>query len=143
MKLQKLTIEDYENVYKLWTNTAGMGLRSLDDSEMGIAKFLDRNPNTNFIATVEDEIVGVILSGHDGRRGFIYHTAVDTAFRGQGIGTKMVEAVLKALEEEGITKVALVVYKTNDIGNSFWKAMGWEERIDLNYFNKCINDENK
>jgi N-acetylglutamate synthase len=143
MKLRNMVIEDYEKVHKLWENTAGMGMRSIDDSQMGITKFLKRNPATNFIAVVEDEIVGVILCGHDGRRGYIYHTAVDIKYRGNGIGTRLVKAVYNALEEEGITKAALVVFKTNDIGNSFWKSIDWEERKDLNYYNKNINLENK
>lgn len=143
MKIRTMVIEDYEKVYKLWTSTAGMGMRSLDDSKMGIAKFLKRNPTTNFVAVVNEEIVAVILSGHDGRRGYIYHTAVDINYRGQGIGTKLVESVCKSLEEEGITKAGLVVFKNNDIGNSFWKSIGWEERTDLNYYSKSLNLENK
>lgn len=143
MQLRTMRIEDYKKVYKLWTNTAGMGIRSLDDSQTGIAKFLKRNPSTNFVATIDSEIVGVALSGHDGRRGYIYHTAVDINYRGQGIGTKLVKAVYESLEKEGITKVALVAFKTNDIGNTFWKSIGWEERTDLNYYNKSINYENK
>jgi len=68
---------------------------------------------------------------------------VDIPYRGRGIGTKLVEAVYKALEKEEITKVALVVFKNNNIGNPFWKSIGWEERIDLNYYNKSINLENR
>lgn len=143
MKIRNMVIDDYEKVYKLWTNTAGMGMRSLDDSKAGIAKFLKRNPTTNFVAAVNDEIVGVILSGHDGRRGYIYHTAVDINYRGQGIGRRLVEAVYKALDGEGITKVGLVVFTNNDIGNMFWKSIGWEKRVDLNYYNKSLNLENK
>jgi ribosomal protein S18 acetylase RimI-like enzyme len=143
MELRNMVIEDYEKVYKLWGDTPGMGMRSIDDSKTGIAKFLKRNPTTNFIAVAMGEIVGVILCGHDGRRGYIYHTAVDIKYRGQGIGTKLVETVYNALEEEGITKAALVVFKTNAIGNSFWKTIEWEQRNDLNYYNKSINPENK
>jgi N-acetylglutamate synthase len=143
MELRNMSIRDYEEVYKLWGNTAGMGIRSIDDSKIGITKFLERNPTTNFIAVFADKIIGVILCGHDGRRGYIYHTAVDIEYRGQGIGSTLVKAVYKALEEEGITKAALVVFKTNDIGNSFWKTIDWEQRNDLNYYNKSINLENK
>jgi len=143
MEIRAMVIEDYENVYKLWTNTAGMGMRSLDDSQRGIDKFLKRNPTTNFVAIADGEIVGVILCGHDGRRGYIYHAAVDIPYRGRGIGTKLVEAVYEALEKEEITKVVLVVFKNNNIGNPFWKSIGWEERIDLNYYNKSINLENR
>jgi ribosomal protein S18 acetylase RimI-like enzyme len=143
MKIRTMVIDDYDKVYKLWTNTTGMGLRSIDDSKTGIAKFLIRNPSTNFVAIVNDKIVGVILSGHDGRRGYIYHTAVDINYRGQGIGRGLVEAVYKALNEEGITKAGLMVFKNNNIGNTFWKSIGWEERDDLNYYSKSLNLENK
>lgn len=143
MKIRKLVLEDYENAYRLWTNTKGMGMRSLDDSKEGINKFLKRNPSTNFVATIDDEIVGVILSGHDGRRGYIYHAAVNENCRKQGIGTKLLDAVYESMKEEGINKVALVVFKTNTIGNAFWKSSSLEERVDLNYFNMSLNNENK
>ena len=142
MEIRVITIEDYEQVYKLWTNTAGIGMRSLDDSREGISKFLKRNPTSNFVAIVNDEIIGVILSGHDGRRGYIYHAVVKEEFRKQGIGKALIESVYKALENEGINKVGLVVFKTNNIGNPFWKSQGWEERTDLNYYNKSLNINN-
>jgi len=76
MKIRKMTINDYEGVYELWINTSRMGMRSVDDSKEGIQKYINRNPETCFIAEAENKIIGVILSGHDGRRGYIYHTAV-------------------------------------------------------------------
>ncbi len=142
MQIENFVIEDYENAYKLWTNTKGMGMRSLDDSKDGIAKFLKRNPSTNFVAKINNEIIGVILSGHDGRRGYIYHAAVNVNYRNQGVGTKLLEAVYKSMKEEGINKVGLVVFKTNDIGNKFWKSAGLEERNDLNYYNISLNSQN-
>ena len=142
MEIKMMTISDYEKVYELWTNTAGMGIRSLDDSKEGIEKFFKRNPTTNFVAMLDDKIIGVILSGHDGRRGYIYHAAVDIRYRGNGIGKLLVNRALEALEKEGINKVALVVFKNNDIGNAFWDSIGFEERVDLNYRNKSINIKN-
>lgn len=142
MRIRTMKIDDYEEIYKLWTSTNGMGLRSMDDSKEGISKFLNRNPSTNFVAIKDNKIVGVILCGHDGRRAYIYHTAVKKNYRKQGIGNALIEAVYKALENEGINKVALVVFKTNEKGNAFWKAQGWEERVDLNYYNKVINPDN-
>ena len=142
MEIKVMAIEDYEKVYQLWSNTSGMGIRSLDDSKKGISKFLLRNPTSNFVAMINCEIVGVILCGHDGRRGYIYHTAVKNNYRCQGIGKALLEAVYYALEQEGITKAGLVVFKTNEIGNSFWQSQGWEERIDLNYYSNAINNNN-
>lgn len=142
MKIRPMSIEDYNEVYKLWTNTDGMGMRSLDDSLEGIDKFLKRNPSTNFVAQEGDKIIGVILCGHDGRRGFIYHTAVGIDYRGKGIGKALVDAALGALRKEKINKVALVVFAANDLGNKFWQSLGFDKRDDLVYRNLSINDNN-
>lgn len=142
MNIRLMTLSDYEAVYSLWSNTAGMGMRSLDDSLNGITRFLKRNPATSFVAEIHGEIVGVILCGHDGRRGYIYHTAVNTDYRKQGIGKALVETALYALRNEGINKVALVAFQSNDLGNAFWKALGFTERKDLVYRNFSLNDEN-
>ena len=142
MEIKLLAIEDYDKVYQLWTNTKGMGMRSLDDSFEGIEKFLKRNPTTNYIAQVDDKIIGVILCGHDGRRGYIYHTAVNSYYRGNGIGRKLVNTVLEALRKEEINKVALVVFDSNDLGNKFWQSLGFDKRDDLIYRNLSINENN-
>ncbi len=76
MKIRLMTLGDYENVYVLWISCAGMGLNSLDDSREGIARFLRSNPTTCFAADEEGQVVGAIMTSHDGRRGYIYHTAV-------------------------------------------------------------------
>lgn len=143
MNIRLMTISDYEAVYSLWSNTAGMGMRSLDDSLDGITRFLKRNPTTSFVSEIEDNINGVILCGHDGRRGYIYHTAVKPDCRKQGIGKALVEAAVNALKEERINKVALVVFNTNDLGNTFWESVGFTKRDDLIYMNMSINQENK
>ena len=83
--IRLMSIEDYAEVYKLWTETAGMAIRSYDDSEEGIAKFIAKNPNSNFVAIRDGEIIGVILCGIDGRRAYIYHTVVNPAYRRQGV----------------------------------------------------------
>ncbi len=140
MKIRKMIIEDYEKVYDLWLNTKGMGLNTSDDSFYGVEKYLKRNPNTCFVAEEDSQIVGVIMSGHDGRRGFIIHTAVKISQRGRGIGSLLVEHAMNALKDEGINKVALVVFSKNKIGNSFWEKRGFLLREDLNYRNKSINE---
>jgi len=140
MNIRKMLITDYEGIYQLWTNTPGMGLNNLDDSKNGIEKYLKRNPETCFVAERGDVIVGVILSGHDGRRGFIHHTAVAMAERNMGIATDLVEYTMLALKEEGINKVALVAFSKNETGNAFWEKRGFLVRSDLTYRNKNIND---
>jgi len=139
MQIQKMTIDDYDNVYNLWLSTPGVGLNNLDDSRDGIEKYLKRNPNTSFVTRENGKLTGVILSGHDGRRGFIYHTAVDVSHRNKGIGKKLVEAALNALQKEGINKVAFVVFKQNETGNAFWEKLGFDERTDLVYRNRIIS----
>ncbi len=140
--IRQMQLEDYEAVYNLWTNTKGMGMRSLDDSKEGISKFLARNPETNFVAIKDDSIVGVILSGHDGRRGYIYHMAVKEDVRGQGYGKILLDKAIEALKNEGIHKAALVVFETNNLGNHFWEKHGFTSRTDLIYRNKSLNESN-
>jgi len=135
-----MNIKDYTDVYSLWNNTPGMGLNATDDSEAGIRKYLERNPSTCFVAVEKDNIIGIIMSGHDGRRGFIHHTAVKASERKRGIGGLLVKHAMTALESEGINKVALVVFEKNELGNSFWEKQGFTCREDLNYRNKSIND---
>ena len=138
MIIRLMTIEDYEKVYQLWLSCIGMGLNNLDDSKDGIAKYLDRNPDTCFVAEKSEEIIGVIIAGHDGRRGFIYHTAVNPDYRNQGIATELVDAAMDALKANGINKVALVVFDRNEVGNAFWEKVGFTAREDLVYRNKAI-----
>ena len=142
MNIRVMTIEDYDAVYRLWTDTPGMGLNPVDDSRGGIARFLARNPGLSFVAETEDGLAGVLLCGHDGRRAFLYHAAVRPEHRGGGIGRALVEAALAALRREGIRKAALVAFRTNELGNGFWAAMGFSERSDLTYRNISLADGN-
>jgi len=142
MEIKVMTINDYDKVYKLWTNTVGMDMRSLDDSFEGIERLLKRNPTTNYIAQVGNKIIGVILCGHDGRKGYIYHTAVKTDYRDKGVGKTLVDATLEALEKEKINKVALVAFGSNELGNKFWQSLGFDKRDDLIYRNLSINEKN-
>lgn len=138
MKIRKMTLDDYQEVYDLWLSCTGMGLNNLDDSEEGIDRFLKRNPDTCFVAEDEGKLVGVIIAGNDGRRGYIYHTAVEEGRRNQGIGSKLVNAALEALKDNGIHKVALVVFERNETGNAFWERMNFTPREDLIYRNKSL-----
>ena len=140
MKIREMQIEDYDAVYALWLSCTGMGLNNLDDSAEGIAQFLHRNPGPCFVAEKSEKIVGCILAGNDGRRGYIYHTAIHPDNRNHGIGTALVESVVQALKETGINKVALVVFERNAGGNAFWEKMGFTGREDLVYRNRTITD---
>ena len=140
MNIRIMTINDYEAVYALWMSCAGMGLNNLDDSWEGIDKFLKRNPDTCFVAENDTGIVGIIIAGNDGRRGYIYHTAVHPEYRKRGIGKALVEKAMEALKSCGINKAALVVFERNDTGNAFWERMGFAAREDLVYRNKEITE---
>ena len=145
MRIRKFIIEDYEEVFALWQKTPGMGLNMRDDSKEGIAKYLERNSDTCFVAEEKKKkrIIGIIHSGHDGRRRYIYHVAVERDAQKQGIGTMLVNSALCALKEQGIHKVALVAFHSNEEGNLFWDALGFEAREDLVYRNRRINEENQ
>jgi ribosomal protein S18 acetylase RimI-like enzyme len=137
-----MTIEDYEGVYSLWKKIKGFGLRSVDDSREGIERFLKRNPTTSVVAEEDGRIVGGILCGHDGRRGCLYHVCVDEGYRRRGIGKAMVVKAMEALNQEEISKVSLIAFTENDVGNAFWNTIGWTERMDLNYYDFVLNKEN-
>lgn len=133
---------DYEQVYKLWKKIKGFAIRSIDDSAEGVEKFLMRNPGISAVAEEDGVIVGAILCGHDGRRGCMYHVCVDPDWRLRGIGKEMVVFCMNALHNEGINKVSLIAFTQNDIGNAFWKEIGWTKREDLNYYDFTLNTEN-
>ncbi|SHM63903.1 Ribosomal protein S18 acetylase RimI [Anaerosporobacter mobilis DSM 15930] len=139
--IRKMTIDDYDNVYKLWTTIEGFAIRSLDDSREGIKRFLERNPNTSVVYEEEHEIIGAILCGHDGRQGCFYHVCVHNGHRNRGIGHEMVGAAVNALKEEGINKVNLVAFTQNEVGNTFWNELGWKFRSDLNNYDYTIRED--
>ena len=140
--VRTMTIEDYPGGRALWMTIKGFAIRSIDDSEEGVARFLRRNPTTSVVAVEDGEIVGAILCGHDGRRGCLYHVCVREDKRMHGIGKAMVVRCMEKLKEEQISKVSLIAFTANDIGNAFWKCIGWTKREDLNYYDFVLNTEN-
>lgn len=134
-ELREIQIGDYDEIYALWSNTPGMGLSSAD-SVQNIGKFLTRNAGLSFCYIKGGRIIGTILCGHDGRRGYIYHVTVAGEFRGRGIGRALVGKSLLRLREEGIDKCHLFVFADNDIGNAFWRSTGWIKRNDILIYSK-------
>ena len=128
-----MTMEDYDQVKELWNSIQGFGIRSMDDSREGVARFLKRNPTTSVVAEEDGKVVGAILCGHDGRRGCLYHVCVHKDYRMRGIGKSMVAFAMEALKKEEINKVSLIAFTKNDIGNAFWNEIAWTKREDLNY----------
>lgn len=142
INVRPMTIEDYDMVYNLWSSINGFAIRSIDDSKEGVEVFLKRNPTTSVVAVCDDKVVGAILCGHDGRRGCFYHVCVHKNYRRHGIGKAMVVYCMEALRKEHINKVSLIAFTKNDIGNAFWKSIGWTKREDLNYYDFTLNEEN-
>ena len=140
--LSVMGAEDYPEVKKLWMSIRGFAIRSIDDSEEGVRRFLKRNPTTSVVARLGGEVVGAMLCGHDGRRGCLYHVCVREDCRRRGIGKSMVTFCMKALKEEQISKVSLIAFSTNDVGNAFWRQIGWVRRLDLNCYDFTLNEEN-
>ena len=132
---QPMRIENYAEIYEMWSNIPGIGL-SAADSEESIGRYLARNPKLSFIFYQNHKIVGTILCGHDGRRGYIHHTCVLPEYQGQNIGRLLVENALAELKKQGIDKCHLFVFCDNEAGKSFWHRLGWEKRSDLLIYSK-------
>ena len=142
MTVRTMTIEDFDQVHALWMTISGFAIRSIDDSREGVERFLRRNPTTSVVAEEDGKIVGSILCGHVGRRGCLYHVCVHKDYRMRGIGKAMVVYAMNALKAEEISKVSLIAFTRNDIGNAFWNRIGWTRRLDLNYYYFTLNEKN-
>ena len=142
MEYRTINIKDYDEIFELWNSTeqSRRALNPVDDTREGIDRYLKRNPNTCFAAVTDDKIVGVILTGHDGRRGIIQHMCVHPDYRRRGRAGQLVSLAEDALKKEGIQKVFGLVFKDNDTANFFWEQQGYSIRTNLNYRNKSLND---
>ncbi len=142
VKTRIVTIEDYDQMLSLWNSTeqSRRALNPVDDSREGIERYIRRNPKTCFGAFSDGKLVGIILSGHDGRRGIIHHLCVHPDFRRLGIAASLVSQAEEALHAEGIQKIFALVFKDNDTANTFWENQNYTLRTNLNYRNKSLND---
>ena len=136
MTIRNMRLADYDGVYALWMSCKNMGLNDVDDSRTGIEKFLRRNPDTCLVAEENGAIIGVVLGGQDGRRGYIYHMSVAETHRRRGVSSQLANRCLAAMKEAGITKAALLVFKRNEAGNAFWERQGFIAREDVAYRNR-------
>ncbi len=135
--LRALAVCDVEACLDLWARTPGVGLSSADDAE-SVSRFIERNAGLCWCFATNDRIVGTILCGSDGRRGYLYHVAVDEEFRREGLGRRLVEAATRSLRSTGIEKCHAMVFASNDVGRSFWVRSGWQLRDDLVVFSRNI-----
>ena len=138
-----VTIDDYDDMLALWNSTeqSKRALNPVDDSREGIERYIKRNPTTCFGAFSGDKLVGVILTGHDGRRALIHHMCVHPDYRRMNIASSLVKLAEEALKAEGIQKIIGFVFKDNDVANAFWERQGYTLRTNLNYRNKSLNSE--
>jgi len=132
-----MVIGDYEQIIDLWKNSPGIGLSDAD-SKRNINQFLERNPGLSFVYEREKKIVGTILCGHDGRRGYIYHVAVDSAWKRQGIGKKLMAQSLAKLSLKRIAKCHLFLFHDNKEAMQFYDHIGWERRSNLLIYSKNL-----
>lgn len=141
--IKQVTIEDYDAIFELWNSSdqSRRALNPVDDTREGIEKYLKRNPNTCFAAVRDGRIIGVILTGHDGRRAIIHHLCVHPDCRRMGIAGHLVSVAEDALKKEGIQKIFGLVFKDNDPANAFWEHQGYSLRTNLNYRNKSLNPD--
>lgn len=128
--IREMSIEDYSSIYELWESSEGVGL-SDSDAKSEITKFLDRNPGLSFTAWKGEALVGAILCGQDGRRGYVHHLAVRESHRKGGVGRALVTRCIHKLKQLGIGKCHLFVFKNNEIGLSFWQNLEWIAREEL------------
>lgn len=133
-------IEQYDRVIALWDRSAGVGLSGADARD-NIAAYLERNPGMSFIALDGEDVVGAILGGHDSRRGYIHHLAVDDRCRRQGIGRDLVDHCLAELKELGIQKCHLFIFHENQEGIAFWEANSWTLRQDIQVMSRHLDSE--
>jgi len=137
IKIRVMTLDDYEAVIALMSNTPGISLRDADSRE-ATARYLQRNPGLSFVAQVEAEgetgLCGCIMSGHDGRRGYLQHLLVLPEYRRQGIAGRLVEHCLSSLDALGIGKCHLDVFKTNESAARYWQHQGWTLRVDIDRY---------
>lgn len=132
--IRRMQPEDYEQAYDLWTRTPGMHLHSLNNTYGGIALLLSKNPDSCFVAIDDDgAVIATALGATDGRKGYLYHVAVDEQWRGHGIGTALVGRIFDVFKAIGIVKIGLLVVTDNLEGQEFWKKRGWNTRPDVVY----------
>jgi N-acetylglutamate synthase len=141
VKIREMDVADYDDVIKLWGQTEGMSLRDADSKE-SINNYLIRNPNLSFVAVSANEIVGAVLVGTDGRRGYLQHLAVSSNFRGKNLGRDLVSQAISALADVGIPKTHLFVYNENVNAQQFYEKLGWFPRDEVRMYSYNSSSNN-
>jgi putative acetyltransferase len=137
--VRSFRIEDFDAVIALWRRTEGVGLNE-SDTRRAITAFLRRNPRLSFVAEQGGRIIGAVLCGHDGRRGYLHHLAVSKRHRRRGIGRRLVNACLAKLRKAGIQKCNIFIFANNAAGMKFWAHTGWSLRTELRLMQIRLGD---
>ncbi len=130
MIVRPMVIEDYDEVFEMWQTTSKRALSNADRKEQ-IERYLNRNEGMSQVAVIDGKIVGTVLAGHDGRRGFIHHMAVRPEFRRRHIGHALANRAIEKIVSEGIDKTHIFCYQNNETGQNFWRDFGFEKRDDV------------
>ena len=129
-RIRPMTMDDYPSAMALWKTTPGIGLSAADEAET-MRAYLLRNPGMSQCALAGASLIGTVLAGHDGRRGYLHHLCVDENFRGQGLGRRLVIRALEALRAQGLEKAHAFLFSDNETGRKFWERIGWTWRTDI------------
>lgn len=120
-----LAPEDLAEARSLWASSEGVELCEGDELAE-LENYLRRNPGHSFAAKSQGRLIGAVLAGHDGRRGYLYHLAVAPAARGQGVGRTLVSLASERLRAAGVRRSLILVARDNVSGKAFWSREGWE-----------------
>ena len=127
---------DYEQVHKLW-GTIEKGVHvGRSDTPGEIEKKLARDPDLFLVAEMDKNVVGSVIGGYDGRRGLIYHLAVAASFRGQGIGSRLMDEVESRLRAKGCLKSYLLVTLDNPEVEDYYRQRGWQHMDQIHLYGK-------
>jgi ribosomal protein S18 acetylase RimI-like enzyme len=122
---REFVLSDHERAVALWCEIDSVEICE-GDSREEVAEYLKRNPGLSRVAEVEGKIVGAVMCGHDGRRGWIYHLAVAPEYRGRGVGKMLLDDCVRGLQRAGLKRAIILVEGQNAAGHKFWLREGWE-----------------
>lgn len=129
MKIENFTMESYELVVDLWIKS-GISVGSTDTREE-LERMLQRNPNLFLIGKINNSVIGVVMGGFDGRRGYVHHLTIDPDYQRRGYGKIIMADLIEKFRKIGVHKIHLFIEKYNKDVVEFYRNLGWEIRDDL------------
>lgn len=132
MKYRPYQQKDENSVIELW-ETVFPKAPAHNNPLRDIHAKLHVQPQLFFVAESDERVVGTVMSGFDGHRGWVYYVAVHPEFRRQGIGSALMEKAESALLEMGCRKLNLQIRADNAPVQRFYESLGYrvEERISM------------